>query len=263
MRNVESDLEGIEPSGLEPPEIIRLVLGNDQKRLQQLLAENKSLVHSTDQEGNNSLFYAAIKNYLVLMKLLLAARINVNFSSRYGFTALHWAARADQPNAVKLLIESKANVNYTPCELPNVGETQRITPLFVAASRPQEKGGPAINVIQPLLEAKVDPNTRPIHDLGPIHFLIPFVNKYAQTVVLMLQAGAKVRLELTVEEPLLLAAQAKYVKVSMSMCLFQRATLISHYTSLLFPIAQEVVNYVGIDQADIENYQELPSLFRA
>ncbi len=233
----------------EQPAIIQAVIEKDETKLSLLLTadklkENKEKsLYRRDKEGNTALFYAARQGLLAMMKLLLEAKINVNFSNPYGFTALHWAARADQRGALELLIESKANVNATPCDLPNVGETQRITPLFVAASRTKNQGGPAVSVIQPLIEAKGDPNLRPSDQVAPIHLYLPLINKHQDIVKLLLLARAKVQLELSIEHPLMPERQQQYDLARRELCLFQQVTLLTRHTSLIPGIVKIVADY--------------------
>ena len=251
------------------PAIIQAVLENDETKFSLLLTADKSKenkeksVYATSKDGNTALFYAAQKGYLAMMKLLLSARINVNYTNTYGFTALHWAAREAQPAAVQLLIESKANVNATPCDLPNVGETQRMTPLFVAASRGQNQGGPVISVIKPLLDAKADPNLRRSDHVAPLHFYLPLINQHQDIVKLLLLARAKVQLKIPIDHPLMPERQKQYDLAKREMCLFQQITLLTRHTPLLPDLARTVADYVTdeIQVRDLDDNAPVPLFF--
>ncbi len=249
----------------QQPAIIQAVLENDETKLSLLLEadklkENKEKsVYARDEEGNTALFYAAKKGYLAMMRLLLVAKINVNYSNTCGFTAIHWAARADQRGAVQALIESNANVNVTPCDLFNVGETQRMTPLFVAASRTKNQGGPAVSVVQPLLDAKADPNLKPSDHVAPLHFYLPLFNKNPNIVKLLLLAGAKVQLTLSAGYPLMPERQKQYYSAKRELCLFQQVTLFMQCIPLISNIAKIIAEYHA-DEVVVEEFNGETSL---
>lgn len=77
-----------------------------------LLTEAQADVNLVNSGGRAPLLYAASKNYIAILKLLIKAGARVNHKDALGSTALHRAASAGRAEAVLVLIEEgKARVD--------------------------------------------------------------------------------------------------------------------------------------------------------
>lgn len=89
---------------------------------------------------------AVQKSDLVLVKSLLAKKVDLNSGQADGMTALHWAVQKNQPEIAKVLLKAGANANAT--------NRYGITPLWLAC----QNGNGAI--VEMLLEAGADHHDR-------------------------------------------------------------------------------------------------------
>jgi len=84
--------------------------------------QNDCLFYSGTQ---TPLHYAAIKNYLEIIKILLDHGADINMQNDEGNTALHFAVGANKPEMVNLLLSAGADryirnkQGYTPLDLAN------------------------------------------------------------------------------------------------------------------------------------------------
>ena len=79
-----------------------------------------------------------------IVKLLLDANAEVDFSTNDGVTPLYLAVQNGHEQVVKLLLDKKANVN-----LPN---KERVTPLYVAVKKGCEQ------IVELLIKEKAEVN---------------------------------------------------------------------------------------------------------
>jgi ankyrin repeat protein len=109
----------------------------------------------TDGEdaGMTPMFLAAQENRLDVVKLLIAAGVDVNTARAEGATPLHAAAHNGHAGVVSVLLETAgADMNAASTD----GELSGITPLFLAAQNGHE------DVVSVLIETPgVDPNAAP------------------------------------------------------------------------------------------------------
>jgi len=100
---------------------------DDLEKVQELLAEDPSLVSSRDDLTWTPLHYAAAYGYRDVAQLLLARNAEVDARDDLGWTPLHVAAVNGNKDVVELLLASKAHVN---------AKTNRgLTPLSLALDK--------------------------------------------------------------------------------------------------------------------------------
>ena len=110
----------------------------------------------TDPDGKTVLTWAAIENHVKILKLLAAAKVNLNGSGNdpYRRTPLHWAVTANSVDAVRFLAQAGADLNA----LDNQGDNA----LLHAVKRNHGK------VTEILLDAGMDVNALDPNGLPPI-----------------------------------------------------------------------------------------------
>jgi ankyrin repeat protein len=95
-------------------EIIKAAKAGDVRKVEDLLAQDPSLISACDTDGSTPLHCATWKGHLDVVACLLKAGADVNAhnsNGHWGTTALHAAAHANQKAIAELLIEHGADVN--------------------------------------------------------------------------------------------------------------------------------------------------------
>lgn len=106
--------------------LIEAVKSGDQSAVKTLLRQ-RGLVNSADGDGSTALHWAAYEDNLALAKLLLAARADVNATTRLqAVTPLFMACQSGSAAMIRLLVEHGAN--------PNQANSLGTTPLMMAAA---------------------------------------------------------------------------------------------------------------------------------
>ena len=102
--------------------------GNNE--LVEKLLKNGADIDATDTKyQNTALHWAAYRNHLDLVKLLINMGATVDLRNKFGSTPLFWAARRGGAEIVKFLLDSEAEVDAR--------DNDRKTPLMVAAAAGQ------------------------------------------------------------------------------------------------------------------------------
>jgi ankyrin repeat protein len=99
-------------------EIIKAAKNGNLARLQELLADQPSLIGARDGDGSTPLHCAAWKGQKEAAALLLERGGDVHAqseSAHYGGTPLHHAAHANQRAIAEMLIEHGADINAKSC----------------------------------------------------------------------------------------------------------------------------------------------------
>jgi ankyrin repeat protein len=103
--------------GLEK-EMIRAAKAGSAARVQELLAQEPTLVQATDTDGSTPLHCAAWKGHAEVAKLLLEAGADVhaqNENGHWGGTPLHAAAHGNQRAVAELLLAHGADPHAKSC----------------------------------------------------------------------------------------------------------------------------------------------------
>ncbi|KAL5722542.1 hypothetical protein ACHQM5_006052 [Ranunculus cassubicifolius] len=122
--------------------------------------------------GCTALHWAAEKEDVKLLHLLLSSGVNVDALSNDG-TALRWAAARGNHRAIKLLLNRQANANIT--------YRQSSTPLLVSVVKN------SLRCVELLLEGGAEPD---LPGLGMLPLMYAAENGQADMVLSLLKAGA-------------------------------------------------------------------------
>ena len=101
------------PTNLEK-DLVKAVKTGMTDRVQEILAQDPSLIQFRDADGSTLLHYAAWKGHADVAAVLLDAGADVNAqdnNGHYGGTPLHTAAHGNQQPGAELLIARGADVN--------------------------------------------------------------------------------------------------------------------------------------------------------
>jgi len=135
-----------------PGAIAAAVMLNDEKTLRKILSEHSDFKESTTSKGFRPLHVAAQTESMAALKVLVAARCELDAPSKSG-APLHVAAREGNEVAVQFLLKVKADVNAV---------VEQQTPLLVSIE------GSQITVTGTLLDGKADPNFAPPGQFTPL-----------------------------------------------------------------------------------------------
>ncbi|CAE7713925.1 unnamed protein product, partial [Symbiodinium sp. CCMP2456] len=135
-----------------PGAIAAAVMLNDEKTLRKILSEHGDFKESTTSKGFRPLHVAAQTESMAALKVLVAARCELDAPSKSG-APLHVAAREGHEVAVQYLLKVKADVNAV---------VEQQTPLLVSIE------GSQITVAGTLLDGKADPNFAPPGQFTPL-----------------------------------------------------------------------------------------------
>eukprot|EP00439_Symbiodinium_sp_Y106_P086691 s180_g35.t1 len=152
-----SDLDVKVQRRFVPGAIAAAVVLNDEKTLRKILSEHGELKESTTSNGFRPLHVAAQTESMAALKVLVAARCELDAPSKSG-APLHVAAREGCEVAVQYLLKVKADVNAV---------VEQQTPLLASIAglfryRSQ------ITVAGTLLDGKADPNFAPPGQYTPL-----------------------------------------------------------------------------------------------
>lgn len=147
-----SDLDVKVQRRFVPGAIAAAVVLNDEKTLRKILSEHGELKESTTSNGFRPLHVAAQTESMAALKVLVAARCELDAPSKSG-APLHVAAREGCEVAVQYLLKVKADVNAV---------VEQQTPLLASIA------GSQITVAGTLLDGKADPNFAPPGQYTPL-----------------------------------------------------------------------------------------------
>lgn len=133
-----------------------------------------TLLHITDENGNNVLHHAALADDPDLIYFLLTKGVHLNATNHFHATALFLAAQGNKLRALAYLIRAGADVN--------IGNQYQATPLFIAAREGLEE------VVAMLIEAGADPHITNVNNVTPLdiashkehHKIARLINDYAR-----------------------------------------------------------------------------------
>ena len=136
-----------------------------------------TFVVASAASGQDRITDAARRSDTAAVRRLLGQNVDVNEAQGDGMTALHWAAYNDDVEIAKLLIAGGANVRVAI-------RNRALTPLILAASNG------SVSVIQPLLGAGADANTRTVE--GATALMMSAASGSVEAVKLLLDHGAEI-----------------------------------------------------------------------
>jgi ankyrin repeat protein len=93
------------------PVLHKIVLGLIVKRIEDELQASTSTINATDLDGRTALSWAAARNDVEAVRILLKYGADPNIQSNDGFAPLHWAARAMDAQSLISLVQFNANVD--------------------------------------------------------------------------------------------------------------------------------------------------------
>lgn len=79
----------------------------------ELSSRRKANINAADCNGETPLHYAAKRNRLEQVKLLLKKGAVIDIKNRFGYTPLYHAVRSGHTSMVKLLLEKGADINIS------------------------------------------------------------------------------------------------------------------------------------------------------
>jgi ankyrin repeat protein len=149
---------------------------NNSELVQRLLAvPNIALNAQNPIDGTNSLMYAAAHGRLQILRQLIQAGADLNFTSNQGDTALLKAVKNNQAESVQILVDAGADLNRL--------DLDENTALIIASKNNDKK---ALEILIPVAQT----NIKNIKDFSALHYLV--ANGNIQAVRALLNRGAEV-----------------------------------------------------------------------